>query len=137
MGVLATQCTNRCQTRLNSPLGFLSFWTPCSGFDMPRLLEQECLLAYYPLHDKFRKIQLERKWLAINTLPSQQPMEGIKDYFGEKIAMYFGWLGVYTTFLLYACPAGFLTFWVSFGFRSPDCPLTPYMAAFMVRSCTF
>ena len=115
------------------PLGFLSCWTTCSGFDMPRLLEQECLLAYYPLHDKFPKIQLERKWLAINTMPSQQPMEGIKDYFGEKIAMYFGWLGVYTTFLLYACPAGFLTFWVSFGFRSPDCPLTPYMAAFMVR----
>ena len=65
--------------------------------------------------------------------PAIAPLIEIRDYFGEKIAMYFGWLGVYTTFLLYACPAGFLTFWVSFGFRSPDCPLTPYMAAFMVR----
>ena len=89
---------------------------PGCNFELPRLLETGCLLGYYPLHDMGPKIQLEKKWLAINTLPSQQPLEQIKDYFGEKVAMYFGWLGVYTTFLLYAAPFGFLTYWVSFGY---------------------
>ena len=62
------------------------------GFDVPRLITVGALLGCYPIHDMGPKIQLEKKWLAINTLPSQQPMEDIKDYFGEKIAMYFGWV---------------------------------------------
>ena len=35
-------------------------------------------------------------------------------------------LGLYTTFLLYAAPLGFLTYWVSFGEEQSDCTLTPY-----------
>jgi hypothetical protein len=50
-------------------------------------MERGALLAYFPLHDMGPKIQLEKKWLAITSMPKDQPMEGIKDYFGEKVAM--------------------------------------------------
>ena len=40
-------------------------------------------------------------------------------------------LGLYTTFLLYAAPLGFLTYWVSFGEEQSDCTLTPYFAAYV------
>lgn len=46
---------------------------------------------------------LEEKWLRLCAAPWNQPTEDIKDYFGEKIALYFLWLGHYTSWLLGAC----------------------------------
>lgn len=39
---------------------------------------------------------------------------GARDYFGEKIALYFAWLGHYTTWLLGASIVGAVTFLIQF-----------------------
>jgi len=104
---------------------------PGCGFEVSRLIESGCLLACFPLHDIAARVSLEKRWLAISSLPADQPFNAIKDYFGEKIAMYFGWLGHYTTYLSYAAPAGFLTYVVAFGEGRTDNSLTPIFAAFM------
>ena len=39
-----------------------------------------------------------------------QPIDAIREYFGEKLAIYFSWLGFYTMFLIPPASAGFLCF---------------------------
>jgi hypothetical protein len=104
---------------------------PGCGFELSRLQEKGCLLGYFSLHDMPNKIALEKKWLAINSMPHQQPIEQIKDYFGEKIALYFGWLGVYTTFLGYASAAALVAYVWSAAEGRTDSLVTPYFASFM------
>ena len=44
-------------------------------------------------------------------MPWRQNVTAVKDYFGEKIGMYFAFLGHYTTWLIYASIVGFIT-WI-------------------------
>ncbi|CAN0540169.1 unnamed protein product, partial [Laminaria digitata] len=37
------------------------------------------------------------RWLQYFRVPWKEPTDDIKDYFGEKIGLYFLWLGHYTT----------------------------------------
>ena len=39
-----------------------------------------------------------------------QPLDHIRDYLGEKVAIYFAWLGFYTAWLLPASVVGLLVF---------------------------
>ncbi|KAF0519068.1 DUF590-domain-containing protein [Gigaspora margarita] len=52
----------------------------------------------------------KRAWLFDNWVKSfsRQPIEEIRDYFGEKVALYFSWLGHYTTWLAISSIAGIL-----------------------------
>jgi hypothetical protein len=65
------------------------------------LLTLSCsILAYYPLHDKEFIELLEKHWLPWGIMPWDQPIDEIRDYFGEKIGLYFEFLGHYATWLL-------------------------------------
>jgi hypothetical protein len=109
---------------------------PGCSLELQRLVENKCMLTYFPLHDIPVRVQLEKKWLNLHRMPNQQPISDIRNYFGEKIAMYFAWLSVYTTFLLYAAFPGFLTYIVAFAEQRTDCSLTPAFAAFMALWAT-
>jgi hypothetical protein len=50
--------------------------------------------------------RLEKHWLPWSVHPWQQPIDSIRDYFGEKVGMYFEFLGHYTTWLLPSSIAG-------------------------------
>ncbi|CAG8614974.1 1573_t:CDS:2, partial [Scutellospora calospora] len=52
----------------------------------------------------------KRAWLYDNWVTSinRQPLEEIKEYFGEKLTLYFSWLGFYTTWLTIASIAGII-----------------------------
>lgn len=54
-----------------------------------------------------------------------------QDYFGEKIAFYFGWLGHYTTWLIYAAVAGVITFIANIAEGTVDSSLVPVFATFI------
>jgi hypothetical protein len=55
---------------------------------------------------------LQTNWLTFFDWPWNQPTDQIKDYFGEKIGLYFKWLGMYTTWLVAAAVLGF-GFWIN------------------------
>ncbi|XP_078077500.1 anoctamin-9-like [Mustelus asterias] len=52
----------------------------------------------------------QRKWANAKCLFGKQPINQIRLYFGERIALYFAWLGWYTTMLIPAAICGLLVF---------------------------
>ncbi len=100
--------------------------------DVYRLIKNKCMIAYFPLHDAVELNYLEEKWLRICQPPWLQHVDIVKDYFGEKIGLYFLWLGHYTTWLISAAVVGFLSWiWVAADENDPSAPVIPYFAAFI------
>eukprot|EP00808_Paulinella_micropora_P001736 g31326.t1 len=54
------------------------------------------LLAYFPLHDSKKKEALYQKWHRWTSLV-YQPIDEIRAYYGEAVALYFAFLSFYTT----------------------------------------
>ncbi|XP_072036734.1 LOW QUALITY PROTEIN: anoctamin-7-like [Amphiura filiformis] len=88
-----------------------------------RLLEEDIFQAAYPLHDgpdvippnvqdeDLNKRQVLKKyWARWGVWYKYQPLDHIREYFGEKIGIYFAWLGFYTGWLLPASIIGVLVF---------------------------
>ncbi|XP_032246640.1 anoctamin-2-like [Phoca vitulina] len=75
--------------------------------------------AAYPLHDgeydspgddtNDRKL-LYREWARYGVFYKFQPIDLIRKYFGEKIGLYFAWLGLYTSFLIPSSVIGVIVF---------------------------
>ncbi|XP_033260168.1 anoctamin-2 isoform X2 [Orcinus orca] len=75
--------------------------------------------AAYPLHDgeydspgddvNDRKL-LYQEWARYGVFYKFQPIDLIRKYFGEKIGLYFAWLGLYTSFLIPSSLIGVIVF---------------------------
>lgn len=91
-----------------------------------RLIDCGAFVAAYPLHDgpyempksneqgdkeeiNMRQILYEY-WGRWGKWYKYQPLDHIRDYFGEKIGIYFAWLGFYTAWLIPASVVGILVF---------------------------
>uniref|UniRef100_A0A8C9MYF9 Anoctamin n=1 Tax=Serinus canaria TaxID=9135 RepID=A0A8C9MYF9_SERCA len=61
--------------------------------------------AAYPLHDL-----LYQEWARYGVFYKFQPIDLIRKYFGEKIGLYFAWLGLYTEFLIPSSAVGIIVF---------------------------
>ncbi|XP_041052687.1 anoctamin-9-like isoform X2 [Carcharodon carcharias] len=75
------------------------------------LLNDGTFKAVFPLHEDDvcetgRKLRFE--WAEWRCLFKKQPINEIREYFGERIALYFAWLGWYTTLLIPAAISGVL-----------------------------
>lgn len=100
--------------------------------DLYRLIKNQSILAFYPLHDVVELCKLEDKWLTFLQLPWQQNTDACRDYFGEKIGLYFAWLGHYTSWLLFAGITGFLA-WIGVAVygNDPNAPDIPFFAVYI------
>uniref|UniRef100_A0AAY4BD26 Anoctamin n=1 Tax=Denticeps clupeoides TaxID=299321 RepID=A0AAY4BD26_9TELE len=81
----------------------------CSSLSCPpgitSLLGSGVYLAAYPLHDL-----MYEEWASYSVFYKYQPISLIRKYFGEKIGLYFAWLGVYTQMLIPASLVGVIVF---------------------------
>uniref|UniRef100_A0A673KQ35 Anoctamin n=1 Tax=Sinocyclocheilus rhinocerous TaxID=307959 RepID=A0A673KQ35_9TELE len=87
-----------------------------------RLLNNGTYTSAYPLHDckywkKAQDMQCEseryhlyRYWARFLCFYKEQPLNLIKKYYGEKIGIYFAWLGFYTEMLFFAAVMGVICF---------------------------
>lgn len=72
-----------------------------AGLHLDKMVHQGCLAAAFALHDYNELVDLQEKWLVLWQWPSQQPFDDIKNYFGEKLGLYYVFLGHYTNYLGY------------------------------------
>jgi len=77
------------------------------------LREQE-ICDIYPTHSPNEQAELITMWASfgLKCLTTKQPIEKVRDYFGEEIAIYFAYLGLYTDWLHPAAFTGILTTYV-------------------------
>ncbi|XP_010880150.2 anoctamin-1a isoform X2 [Esox lucius] len=83
------------------------------------LLGNGVYTAAYPLHDgdvddvgpeaNDRKLLYE-EWASYSVFYKYQPIGLIRKYFGDKIGLYFAWLGIYTQMLIPAAIVGVIVF---------------------------
>jgi len=78
-----------------------------------RYLKTGSMLGYFPLHDHGHKAALSREWLYWPTnylspkqlmrgiLPWAQPMQAVREYFGEKVALFFNFFAHYLYWLIF------------------------------------
>ncbi|XP_040494001.1 anoctamin-7 [Ursus maritimus] len=79
------------------PLHDGPFRTPPEGPQAPGLTQRQVLFQFWARWRKWNKYQ---------------PLDHVRRYFGEKVALYFAWLGFYTGWLLPAAAVGTLVFLV-------------------------
>lgn len=63
------------------------------NLDMNRLLLRNEVLSFFPLHEPAICHDILNKCIAWNVMPWEAPIEDLKDYLGEKIALYNVFLG--------------------------------------------
>ncbi|XP_040184412.1 anoctamin-9 isoform X1 [Rana temporaria] len=70
----------------------------------------------FPLHSLEEALgkQLKQKWARWRDVIYIQPVKEIREYFGEKVALYFAWLGWYTLMLFPAALVGMAVFFYGF-----------------------
>ncbi|XP_073240805.1 anoctamin-5-like [Porites lutea] len=87
-----------------------------------RLLGNGSYSAAYPLHEGTYELDMSfdppkpqndrqllyHTWVKANRWYKMQPLDNIRDYFGEKIGIYFAWLGFYTAMLVPAAIMGII-----------------------------
>ncbi|XP_061825660.1 anoctamin-5 isoform X3 [Nerophis lumbriciformis] len=91
-----------------------------------RLLNNGTYNGAFPLHDcrywtrskdpncQSERFTLYKHWATFSCFFKEQPLDLIRDYYGEKIGIYFAWLGFYTEMLFFAAIVGTLCFLYGF-----------------------
>jgi len=77
-----------------------------AGLALEKLIRQKAILYAFPLHDRIELQSVQKRWLVYWAWPWEQPFTRIKDYFGEKVALYFVFLGHYTSAIMVAAIVG-------------------------------
>ncbi|KAL2077071.1 hypothetical protein ACEWY4_026575 [Coilia grayii] len=81
-----------------------------TGEDLDELLKRGVFEAIFCLHERKQQKVLKRKWARWTAIFTRQPFSDIRVYFGEKVALYYLWLGWYTFLLLPAAIVGVIIF---------------------------
>jgi hypothetical protein len=100
---------------------------------LDQMVKMQTIKSFFHMHNAQRRDDLVKRWVYDWT--GRQPVEDIREYFGEKVALYFVWLGFYTSMLwIPAICGGFLTIsqLISYHYTgSMDNPWVPLYCCFM------
>jgi len=106
---------------------------PGCGLDLQSLEINKVVLAHFPLHNYEELVNIEKEMLKVVVNWNdgiQIPLNRIKDYFGERIGLYFVYLQFYTQQLMLPALIGTVVFIVSVIYQSNEGIMNPYFAAY-------
>ena len=101
------------------------------GIKLQSLLADNSVMAVFPLHDAALKMNLEKVWLSCGVMPWNQPFDDIREYFGEKLSLYFKFISHLTTWLLVPALGGFAIQIVVWQAGNYSHPVLPFFGIFI------
>jgi hypothetical protein len=81
----------------------------CAGIDMGQLMHDNDVLHYFPMHENQLLRDMDKDWFL--TFASGSHIDKVRDYFGERIAMYFLFMAYLNSALIWPAVLG-IGFWV-------------------------
>jgi len=81
-----------------------------ADINIGRLVKAGVITKEYPLHTEPERQFLIDNWASPKAIFKRQPLNEIRDYYGEDIGFYFAWLGFYTEWLYVASGVGLVAF---------------------------
>uniref|UniRef100_A0A2K5I6U9 Anoctamin n=4 Tax=Cercopithecidae TaxID=9527 RepID=A0A2K5I6U9_COLAP len=118
-GACESLVTKKTRVTLRNACPRVTIFISLSSVGINSLIANNIYEAAYPLHDgeynspeddmNDRKL-LYQEWARYGVFYKFQPIDLIRKYFGEKIGLYFAWLGLYTSFLIPSSVIGVIVF---------------------------
>ncbi|KAM4572434.1 anoctamin-9 [Odontesthes bonariensis] len=87
-----------------------------SGEVLRDLMKSKVFEARFCLHEKKKQKELKESWARWTACFQGQPITAVRNYFGEKVALYFLWLGWYTYLLIPPAFIGILVLFYGLSF---------------------
>ncbi|KAK2842379.1 hypothetical protein Q5P01_012579 [Channa striata] len=81
-----------------------------SGEGLRDLMKTKVFEARFCLHEKKKQRELKESWARWTACLQGQPITAVRNYFGEKVALYYLWLGWYTYLLIPPAIIGIIVF---------------------------
>ncbi|XP_063053222.1 anoctamin-9 [Engraulis encrasicolus] len=81
-----------------------------TGEYLQDLIKKNVFEAEFCLHEKKEQKELRMSWARWSACFQGQPISNVRNYFGEKVALYYLWLGWYTFLLIPAALLGIIVF---------------------------
>ncbi|KAM9318254.1 anoctamin-9-like isoform 2-T2 [Pholidichthys leucotaenia] len=105
-----------------------------TGENLEELMVKDVFETMFCLHERKKQKELKKKWARWTALFTEQPVCDIKSYFGEKVALYYLWLGWYTKLLLPAAVLGVIVFLYGLAFFNTN-PLIKEVCESNITMC--
>jgi anoctamin-10/anoctamin-7 len=98
------------------------------GIAVSNLLLSGKILALFPLHDRASASKLLKSSLGLSIFPWSMPMLRIRNYFGEKVGLYFQFIGHYSLYLCIPAFIGFIFQLIVWGTGNYSHPVLPWFS---------
>ncbi|XP_034385087.1 anoctamin-9-like isoform X4 [Cyclopterus lumpus] len=105
-----------------------------TGENLEELLMKDVFETMFCLHEKKMQKKLKKEWARWSGLFTGQPVNDVKCYFGEKVALYYLWLGWYTKLLVPAAALGVVVFLYGLAFFNTN-PLIKEVCQSSIMMC--
>jgi hypothetical protein len=95
------------------------------GLEISKMLFKKTLLSMFPLHDRLISDQIIHNSCKLCVAPWNAPFDDIREYFGEKLTLYYVFIGHYSRWLTIPALVGLvfqLVVWGTMNFSSPVLP---------------
>jgi hypothetical protein len=108
-----------------------------AGVNLDRLRHQKLIVRWTAGHNNRLRAELEEAWAKSLRCAWRQPIHLIKDYFGERVAFYFAFLGFYTWWLVAPALVGLGIFIDQVRAGTPSVSYLPVYGIFTAMWSTF